>query len=128
MDSAVNYHAEIQFKRGKVFLKPTTGPDLTALKKLNFRLGGLLFADTCKALKRRVLFEIKPETLSKLDPFAFLMGDVGIAAQPRGSGRPAKVAKKASLLKAKKVVRVCVDIQCRCRGYNCKCTGRVHPC
>jgi hypothetical protein len=118
VDSNINYHAEILRVRGKTFLKPAGKEEIAKLKGMNFRVGGLFFAAACKALQKKVTFEVSANTMSKLDPFAFLIGDIGIPSQPRP-------AAKATSTK-QRVIRTCViEISCKCRGYNCKCTSKI---
>jgi hypothetical protein len=124
MDIKINYHAEISRSRGKTYLKPAGDADLAMLKRINFREGGVLFVSTLQALQKEVDLQISASTLSKLDPFGFLMGDVGIPSTPRVKAKAATKAATSALRR----IRVCVDIECKCRGYNCKCTTRVHAC
>jgi len=124
MDIKINYHAEISRTHGKTYLKPAGATELAMLKRMDFRSGGALFAAACQALQKEVDLQISANTLAKLDPFGFLMGDVGIPSALRVKGKA--VAKATT--SAKRTIRICVDIECQCRGYNCKCTSKVHAC
>jgi len=116
MESRIEYSTKLAIKRGKVYLTPASDAHLRSLKKASFRAGGLLFAETCQILRKRVRLDTQSINLAKLNPFAFLMGDIGLPVKKPGAGRT-KAAKRVIVLDP-----ICIDI--RCRGYRCTTTVR----
>ena len=116
MESRIEYSAKLAIKRGKIYLAPANDAHIRSLKKVDFRVGGLLFAETCRMLRKRVRLDTQSINLAKLNPFAFLMGDIGLPVKKPGAGRT-KAAKRVIVLDP-----ICIDI--RCRGYRCTTTVR----